>query len=159
MEYKNPCEEDFDAIVTGELTHYALWLEEELNNIISNYFIAIDAKRTEFKKFFLYREGLTFQHKIEILRGMLPLFGEVAEKVDLRFLLKQIEDFKSWRNALANGLDISPDDAVPHIKVEVVTRSGKEKVVDITPETHEAKMKETQELLVKIQDARKKLKA
>jgi hypothetical protein len=41
MEYQNLNKEDFDAVVLGEVTHYALWLEDELNNIISDYFIII----------------------------------------------------------------------------------------------------------------------
>ncbi len=158
MEYKNLSKEDFDAIVTGELTHYALWLEDELNDIISDYFIANDTKRTDFKRFFLYRDGLNFQDKIEIMHGMLPLFGDVAKEVDLKSLLNQIEEFKSWRNALAHGVDVSSDNESPLIRVQVVTRSGKEKVVEITPESHESKIKETEELLVKIQNARNKLR-
>jgi hypothetical protein len=149
--------EDFDAVVTGELTHYALWLEEEVNNIISDYFITDSKKRSQFKRFLLHRDGLTFQDKIEIVRGMLPLFSAAAEELDLKSLLKEIEEFKSWRNALAHGLDISPDGKEPLIKVEVVTRSGKERVYEITPQTHETTMKNTADLLVRLQKARKKL--
>ena len=157
MEYSNLDKEDFDAIVTGELTHYALWLEEELNDIISDYFIADSKKRIEFKKFLLHRDGLTFQDKIEIVRGMSLLFDAAAEEVDLKSLLREIEEFKSWRNALAHGLDVSPDDNAPMIRVEVVTRSGKERVYEITPESHETTMKKTADLLVRIRQARKKL--
>ena len=66
MEYQNLNKEDFDAVVTGELTHYALWLEEEVNNIISDYFIMDSKQRSQFKRFLLFRDGLTFQDKIEI---------------------------------------------------------------------------------------------
>lgn len=72
MEYKALNKEDFDAVVTGELTHYALWLEGELNNIISEYFITDDGRRGEFERLLLQRDALTFQDKIEIVRGMLP---------------------------------------------------------------------------------------
>lgn len=37
MNYDGLDKEDFDAVVTGELTHYSLWLEEEINSIICNY--------------------------------------------------------------------------------------------------------------------------
>lgn len=39
MDYKVLSKKDFDAVVTGEITHYALWLENELNSIITNYFV------------------------------------------------------------------------------------------------------------------------
>jgi hypothetical protein len=157
MEYQNLNKEDFDAVVTGELTHYALWLEEELNKIISNYFITDSKKHSEFKTFFLYRDGLTFQDKIEIVRGMLPLFYVAAEGMDLKSLLKEIEEFKSWRNALAHGLDVSLDDDAPLIRVQVVTRSGKERIYEITQESHESTMKKTENLLARVQQTRKKL--
>ena len=38
IKYEDLDKADFDAIVTGELTHYALWHEGELNNIIEDYF-------------------------------------------------------------------------------------------------------------------------
>jgi len=157
MEYQNIDKEDFDAVVTGQLAHYGLWLEEELNNIITDYFITDVTNQSEFRRLVLYREGLTFQDKIEIVRGMLPLFGAAAKEVDLKSLLKEIEDFKSWRNALAHGLDVSPDDKRPLIKVEVVTRSGKEKQFEITPKSHKVTIKKTQGLLMRIQKARKRL--
>ena len=31
MDYYSLSQEDFDAVVTGELTHYALWLEDMAN--------------------------------------------------------------------------------------------------------------------------------
>ena len=157
MEYQDLNKEDFDAVVTGELTHYALWLEGEVNSIISDYFIMDSKKRSQFKRLLLYRDGLTFQDKIEIVRGMLPLFGTAAEELDLKSLLKEIEEFKSWRNALAHGLDISPDEKAPLIRIEVVTRSGKEKAYEITPETHEKTMKNSEDLLARVQKVRKKL--
>ena len=157
MEYRNLGKEDFDAVVTGEITHYALWLEEELNGIISDYFITDSKKHNEFKTFLLYRVGLTFQDKIEIVRGMLPLFDVAEEETDLKSLLKEIEEFKLWRNALAHGLDVSPDDNAPLIRVQVVTRSGKDRIYEITPESHKSAMKKAEDLLVRVQQARKNL--
>jgi hypothetical protein len=37
--YNNLSKEDFDAIVTGELTHYTLWMEDEVNEFILDYFL------------------------------------------------------------------------------------------------------------------------
>jgi hypothetical protein len=55
MKYEDLSHNDFDAIVTGELTHYALNLEGELIAIITDYFIGSDKKRADFKRLFLFR--------------------------------------------------------------------------------------------------------
>jgi len=158
MKYKDLSHEDFDAIVTGELTHYALWFESEIINIITDYFLRSSPKRSDFERLLLLRDGLTFQDKIEIVRAMIPLFGKEASTVNLKSLLKQVEDFKSWRNAVAHGVDASDDDTKPELKVEVVSRSGKQKIVHITPESHQAKMAEAEKLFSELVAARKGLR-
>ena len=158
MNYEDLSHEDFDAIVTGELTHYALWFEDEIMDIIIDYFLDSSSKRSDFKRLILLRDGLTFQDKIEIVYAMLPLLGKKAELVNLKSILKQVEDFKNWRNALAHGLDVSTDHTKPEISIEIVSRSGKEKTVHITPESHERKLDEAEKLLAELQKARKELR-
>ena len=159
MDYAKLSKEDFDAVVTGELTHYALWLEDELNMIIADYFVVSQSKMSSFKQLLLYRDGLTFQDKIEIVRGMLPLFQHKAEHLEIKKILNDIEEFKAWRNALAHGLDVSQDLSSPHIMVEVVSRSGKKSIREITPETHESRMADAENLLARVQYARRELNA
>jgi len=154
MKYEELNHEDFDAIVTGELTHYALWLEDIVNGIICEYFIGISDKEDDFRRLILYRDGLSFQDKIEIVRGMIPLFGDAAEKCDLKGLLNEIEKFKSWRNALAHGLDKSDESEPLKMIVEVVTRSGKEKRVEITPESHREMCEKIESLIKRANEAR-----
>ncbi len=72
--------------------------------------------------------------------------------------MKEVEDYKSWRNALAHGIDVSSEKTKPELEVEVVSRSGKEKIVKITPESHKDKMAEAEKLLSDLTAARKKLK-
>jgi len=90
---------------------------------------------------------------------MLPLFGKVAEKVDLKGILKDIEEFKGWRNALAHGL---AEDLTGHpepvIRVGIISRSGKPKVVEITPDNHRKRMDKAEQLLKRISKARLELK-
>jgi len=157
MNYHELDKEDFDAVVTGELTHYSLWLEEEINGIICDYFRVPESRIHDFKRLVLYRDGLTFQDKLEIVRGMLPFLGEVAEDTDLKSILKQVEDFKAWRNAMAHGRDVAREEDIANLRIEVVTRSGKERVVEITPESHQRMMDEVEALLEKLQRARAKL--
>lgn len=158
MDYRALTREDFDAMVTGELTHYAIWLENVLINIISDFF-AINARRNDFERLLLRRDGLTFQDKLEITRAMLPLFAnrDVAER--LKAILGKIEEFKSTRNAFAHGMDVTPvETASPSVHVEIVTRSGKEKVVEVTPESHTAVMAYAETLLEEIQAVREALR-
>ena len=157
MDYHSLSQEDFDAVVTGELTHHALWLEDVANGIICEYFIGSGDKEDEFRRLILYRDGLTFQDKIEIIRGMIPLFGKSAEECNLKGILNEVEKFKSWRNALAHGLDKTNSEEPLKLIIEVVTRSGKEKRVEITPESHEIMIEEVTDLVKRFTEAREKV--
>ena len=154
MNYEELEHEDFDAIVTGELTHFALWLEDVINGVICEYFIGGSSREDAFRRLILYRDGLTFQDKIEIARGMIPLFGDAADQCDFKSLLSRVEKFKSWRNALAHGLDKTDPDKPSTIVVEVVSRSGKEKTIEITPDSHRELVAQTEALLKEVQEAR-----
>jgi hypothetical protein len=157
MKYEGLEKEDFDALVTGELTHYALWLEEVTNEIIITYF-SMSKRGNDFRRLILYREGLTFQDKLDIVRGMIPLFEITEEKVrELKSLIKRVEEFKSWRNTMAHGRDVTGDEYAGKLLVEVVTRSGKEKVLEITPESHQAKMQEVEHLLADFLHAKEEI--
>lgn len=159
MKYEELSQEDFDAIVTGELTHYAIWFDVAIGQIIMDYFLIDKSIRSDFERLILFRDGLTFQDKIEIVRAMLPLFGKVAEQIDLKGLLKDIEEFKSWRNALAHGLAVDTEGHPgPIIQVEIVSRSGKPKVVEITSESHQKRMNEAEKILERLNKARTTLK-
>ena len=147
MNYQDLSREDFDAIITGELTHYAIWLEDVLVKLISHHF-APEVRRKDFERLMLRRDGLTFQDKIEIVRAMLPLFEnrDAAEK--LKQLLGRIEVFKANRNAFAHGLDVTPKELPPPtVHVEIITRSGKEKVLEVSPEVHREQMASAEALL------------
>jgi len=147
MRFEDLDKEDFDAIVTGELTHYAIWMEDEINRLITDYFVSDKSKSKDFRRLLLYRDGLTFQDKLEIARGMIPLLGlNDQDQTQFRTILNAVEDFKSWRNAMAHGLDTTPGDCKGVIRIWIVSRSGKEKTIEITPESHRAKMDEAEKL-------------
>lgn len=155
MNYEELGQEDFDAVVTGELTHYALWLENELNDIITDYFCRNTKIQKDFRRLILFRDGLTSQDKIEIVRGMIPLFTLNDEKAsEFKAILKKIEDFKSWRNAMAHGSDVTGENFKGVLKVEVVNRAGKERVIEISPQSHREKMQEAENILNDIKNIR-----
>ena len=157
MTYQSRTREDFDAIVTGELTHYAIWLENVLIGVISDFF-SPPRLRGHFERLLLRRDRLTFQDKIEIVRAMLPLFHNQGAAGRLKSLLPKVEEFKANRNAFAHGVDVTPSEiSPPTIHVEIVTRSGKEKVVEVTPEAHEASLTRAEALLKELQDVRGQL--
>jgi hypothetical protein len=88
---------------------------------------------------------------------MIPLFPNNSTSIKLKSLLKKVEDFKSWRNALSHGTDVSDNEKKRELKIEVMTRAGKEKVIHITPESHEAKISEADKLLSDLNAVRKSL--
>ena len=159
MRYEELLFEEFDAIVTGELTHYALHLEDCLDDLVCSYFVQDQKRRLDFKRLMMHRDGLTFQSKIEIVRAMAPIFGSLADSVGLKGLLSRIEDFKSYRNALAHGRDNSSESSSLTMRVEVVSRSGKERIVEITPASHRKRCSDTDDLLEATQKACKELLA
>lgn len=138
-----------------QLTHQAIWLEGELNDIITGYF----CRTTEIQKYFgrliLFRDGLTAQDKIEIVRGMLPLF-EISDedKRVLKSLLSRIVEFKSWRNAVVHGMDVTGGKFEDVLEIEVVNRAGRERLVKITPQSHREKLEEADTLLRDIRAAK-----
>lgn len=147
MRYEDLDKENFDAIVTGELTHYAIWMEDEINRLITDYFVRDKSNSEDFRRLLLYRDGLTFQDKLEIARGMIPLLGlDDQDQSQFGTILSAVEDFKSWRNAMAHGLDATLGDYKGVIRIEIESRSGKEKTIEITPESHRAKMDEAEKL-------------
>ena len=158
MKYEQLNHGDFDAIVTGELTHYALWLEDAINGIICEYFIGSSEREDDFRRLILYRDGLTFRDKLEIVHALIPVFGKTAERCNLKSLLNRIEEFKSWRNSLAHGWDRSDPDEPRKIVIEVVGHSGKEKRVEITPASHCEMMEQTAKLLEEVSEARRQLR-
>ncbi|WP_124646813.1 hypothetical protein [Burkholderia contaminans] len=153
MNYKNLSREDFDAIVTGELTHYAIWLEDEIVQILADHY-SNAATRPDFVRLILRRDGLTFQHKIEIARATLPLFRNQVAARTLKGLLNRVEAFKGFRNAFAHGLDETPDGIDGEIHVGLVNRAGKETIRKVTPESHEAMMDTTESLLSQLKSVR-----
>lgn len=155
--YSKLSQEDFDAIVTGELTHYNMWLEDEIDGIICGYFIEDVFKILDFRRLFLLRDGLTFQDKIEIVRGMLPSLESEIKTANLKNILKQVEDFKAWRNAMAHGRDCSDEEWAFKLKIETVSRSGKEKILEITPESHVQMLSDVDDLLERLRDVRLEL--
>lgn len=159
MKYRELSKEDFDAIVTGELAHHAIRLEGELVGIISDYFMRSSAKTADFERLIFRRDGLSFQDKIEIVRGMLPLFRSIDAAGQLKKLLIKIEDFKQFRNAFAHGLDVQTGEGDKlSLKVEIIGRSGKEKTVEVTPETHEKHIANLEKLYEEVSLVRLNLK-
>ena len=133
---------------------FPIWLEKELITLIGGYFLGNSPKCKDFTRLFLRRDGLTFQDKIEIVKAMVPLFAVAAAPVDWNSLLRRVEEFKAFRNAFSHGFDASTGEGL-NIVIEVVTRSGKEKQINVNPKTHRELMAEAEQLLADLRAARK----
>jgi hypothetical protein len=156
MDYGKLSQDEFDAIVTGELTHRALALEFLLNDIICEYFIGgNNPKEDDFRQLILDREGLTAQAKIGIVRAMLPLFGEIEKQANLKSILTKVEKSNSERNAMAHGQCMTDPNTPHHLKIGMVSRSGKEKVIEITPDSHRESIAKLDQLIESLTLAKK----
>jgi len=144
------------SLVSLHIMRYG-WKKKSMESSANTSLLPVTGK-DHFRRLFLYREGLTFQDKLEIVRGLITVFGETAEQCKLKSLLKRIEEFKSWRNTLAHGIGESNLEETHKIVVEVVTRSGKEKRIEITPASHRKMLEETEKLLTEVQEARIQLR-
>lgn len=137
--------EEFDAVVTGELTHYALHMEHHLEKCITQFFGV--RRADDFFRIVLRRDGLTFQDKIEIVRAFEPLAPRAA---GLGKVLKEVEEFKALRNSAAHGRDDGSVQSPLKLVFGSVSRSGKEKLVEITPKSHRAFLLQADDLLERL---------
>lgn len=154
MNYAELSKEDFDAIVTGELTHYAIWHESELEDFISQYFSNSKKKRTQFKQIFLRRDMLKTQDKIEVTKAILALMDLTPiEIAKWKSLLKRVDDFKTYRNTMAHGLDVTDDNYSGEIVIEVITRSNNIRHLKITPDSFKKILQEAESLLTDLKTA------
>lgn len=152
MNYTELSKEDFDAVVTGELTHYAIWHESALEGFITNFF-CFPQRSTLFTQLLMRRDGFTSQNKIEVIRSIIDILQiDDTKKKSWYATLKRIEDFKSFRNAFAHGLDITPFPYVGNLSIEIISRSGKEKKIEITQESYLILLQEGEETLKSIQN-------
>jgi hypothetical protein len=151
IKYERLQVDEFDAVVTGELTHMALHLEQMLSTIIISFFQV--GRQMEFRRIVLDRDGLTFQQKIDIVRCFLPLLNDETLRNDLKALLNDVEEFKSWRNAVAHGRDDGSSKDPLCLVVSLVNRAGRERVVEITKELHEKMLASMGVVLDKLAEA------
>jgi hypothetical protein len=156
--------EDFDALVTGELTHHAIWLEDELQDVICDFFAVSTGLRGLFKQLVLRREGFSLSAKIDLVNSILgSLQIPDSKRKEFRDLLRHITEFKDLRNMVAHGLDLTeefpPKDGGLSITIETVARSGKLKYVTITPDTHDKTLETAESLLNRAKRMRTELAA
>jgi hypothetical protein len=153
--YNKLTKQDFDAIVTGELTHYSLCMEDEVNEFILDYFLKGTGRRNEFRSIFFERECLTFQNKLDILKATFKQHAPAYLAQTLK-LIGRVESFKSLRNAFAHGNDWD-DSKDLRIEIQVTSRAGKKKSIIVTPQTHQKTVDEGEALLKDLQTWRVKM--
>ncbi|MBI5120288.1 MAG: hypothetical protein HZA67_04740 [Rhodospirillales bacterium] len=149
MKYEDMDRETFDAVVTGELTHYCLWIEAEIEETICDFFEVPESRNDVFSRYIMKRDGLSFQDKIEILRGLVSeQFPDSLFRVESLKTLQKAEEYKGTRNTMAHGQDFGGDGL--EIIIGVINRAGKEKRHGITPKSHRVMMKEGEDILQQI---------
>jgi len=148
VDYRSLSKEEFDAVVTGELTHYALWIERALEALIIRFFGFSGTTSEVFSRLILRRESFTFSSKIDLIRSLALESSLAQDRIQLlQSLIRQVENFKNLRNSLAHGLDVSDQEDTLNLKIETVSRQGKSKILQVSPESHQKVVDEAQSIL------------
>jgi len=157
INYSTLSPQDFDAIVTGELIHLTLHLELEMNAFLIDYFLKGSSRKDEFRIHFFYRECLTLQEKIDIIKAVLTRNSSTIDKTESNQIIKIVEELKSLRNTLAHGFsDPLKDDKDLKIQIELYSRSGKRKTIEISPQNHTQLMNDFDQKIKQIEAWRKR---
>ena len=77
MDYATLERDEFDAVVTGELTHYALWLEGGLDSLLCDYFLGETPRRADFLRLLLQREGCPSKTSSGLYERCYPCLGNM----------------------------------------------------------------------------------
>jgi hypothetical protein len=156
--YRTMTREDFDAIVTGELTHQAVWLEIELETAIENCFAVPQAARESFRRLMLKRDGMTFLNKIELVRSIVDEGQfEQSYKTAWKKAFTEIDEIRRIRNAMAHGQDIGGSGL--EIRIGYINRSGKEVEITVTPDNHVKLLDKADKLRAEVKALAAKIRA
>jgi hypothetical protein len=147
--YRKMTREEFDAIVTGELTHHVAWLESELETAIENYFSVPANNREIFRRLVLQREGMTVQNKIELVHSIIRegKFDDEYRKA-WKTVLARIEEIKRIRNAMAHGKDNGGTGL--EMRIGYVNRAGKEIEIEVNPDLHVKRLADAERLMTMV---------
>ncbi len=150
IDYSKLSKHDFDVIITGQLIHYCLHLESEINNFLKDYFLhrSSEKRKSEFDEVVLFRDCISLHNKIDILKLLTKGYPLKVKKKESEILFSKIDEMKSLRNALTHGF--APfDDESEELKVviEITNKAGKQKRIEITTENHEKIMNDFEKLI------------
>jgi|GEM_PF-4721425 len=139
----------FDAIVTGELTHYALWFEEQLEFLILAYFISDPRVNENFASTFVRSREFTMARKIELVKKILKS-SKHSRSDEFLAAFGGLEKIIAIRNAMAHGRDVGGKGL--ELRIEIESYGGKTKTIKITPETHSQIMESAEQCLEKLKE-------
>jgi hypothetical protein len=136
MHYEKLDRADFDAIVTGELAHFAIWFDKLLEDIVCQYFLGFFSPRQDdFTNLILRRDGITFNTKIDIVAKIIDKDEYLIQhRDDLKDIFKTMDSLKRLRNAMAHGVDMGGEEL--ELNIELTSSAGKKSLFKITPKTH-----------------------
>jgi hypothetical protein len=139
----------FDAIVTGELTHYALWFEEQLEFLVMAFFLNDHRVIELFSMTFLRSRDFTMAKKTEFVKTVLKGWDD-SRSGEFLSAIKDMEEIIAIRNAMAHGRDVGGTGL--SLSIEIVSHGGKAKTIEITPESHEQIMDTAERCLDKLKE-------
>jgi hypothetical protein len=149
MDYRDLDRAEFDAIVTGELTHYALWFEEQLDFLITVYFINDPRVIDRFSLIFLRSREFSTSRKMTLINSLLKGWADNRSKEFLS-VITEVEQIIAIRNAMAHGRDVGGTGL--DLLVAIQSHGGKTKNISITPDTHEEMLEVAERCLNKLKE-------
>jgi hypothetical protein len=150
MKYQKLEREEFDAIVTGEMTHYALWFEDQLEALITLYFVDDPNVIELFEATFIRSRHFSLSQKLEFTKKLLRQWSDSKRSSEFKAVIEEVETLIAIRNTMAHGRDIGGTGL--ELLIEIQSYGGKTKEISITPETHEAAMATAERCLTKLKE-------
>lgn len=139
----------FDAIVTGELTHYALWFEEQLEFLILAYFTDDPRVVDDFFSTFVRSREFTMARKIDFARKIVKNSNH-SRSGEFTVVFGELEKIIAIRNAMAHGRDVGGQGL--KLRIEIESYGGKAKTIEISPDTHSQIMDSAEQCLEKLKE-------
>lgn len=137
FEYLSP--QEFDIVATGEFTHFVLWIESVLEEIIATHFVASTAKQSDFVRLVLRPEGISTIHRIGIVKGILDSLDLTeTDAKKWKAALNGAEKVIRRRNVLSHGIGLGPNPypAKGVLKIKLASRSGKYRILEISADQY-----------------------
>ena len=97
------------VIFFGELTSLNTLIEYSINELLTSYFVTSNHRKDEFKRFMMYRWGLSYQNKIDCLRFIADSIKDKTERERFELTIMFAMRFNMVKEKLVYGWPLNDD--------------------------------------------------